>query len=73
MGGTQSTGSEKEPLAAQSGGKKGRTYRPPDIRKKERFMTNDVSDVTNTFEASVDKYDMLLVFRITEGFYTDLE
>ena len=67
MGGSQSTEQDAEKVPLTKSRKKSKKYITPDVRVKSRFLLPDTADVTNTFEASVDKYDILLVFNITEG------
>lgn len=43
-----------------------RTYRPPDVRKKDRFEPLDKDAQVNAFDSTIDKYDYLIVFKITE-------
>ena len=70
MGGTQS--SEEAPLQRTENLDSTvpirlRPYKTPDTREKERYLTTDVAHVQNTFETSTDKYDFLIVFRLSEG------
>ena len=45
-----------------------RKYQTPDTREKERLLvSNEATNVQNTFETATDKFDYLIVFRLTEG------
>ena len=67
MGGSQSTEHDAEKVPLTESRKKSKKYITPDVRAKSRFLIPDTADVTNTFETSIDKYDILLVFNISEG------
>jgi hypothetical protein len=52
--------------------KKGeRYYKPPDKRVKERYDPEENISFTSQHDASIDKYDYLIVFPLTEGSYSD--
>ena len=73
MGGSQS--SEAEPLTKKEfDTEMKRTYKTPDTRQKDRFLTSDTSlGGSSTFEMSIDKFDYALVFELTEGHYEKAE
>ena len=48
-----------------SSGIKQKIYRPPDVRLKDRFAS-DPDEEEDYYEATVDKYDFLMVFRLAE-------
>ena len=43
-----------------------RTYMPPDARRKARFEYAEQVNTTTAYEASIDKFDYLIVFPFTE-------
>eukprot|EP01041_Mallomonas_annulata_P013266 gene13266-28094_t len=57
--------SETTPLTSQP--PKLRTYRPPDVRAKDRFEIIDKSNTLQLFDSSIDKYDYLIIFPLSEG------
>jgi hypothetical protein len=48
-----------------------RYYKPPDKRVKVRYDPEEKINFTTQHEASIDKFDYLLVFPLTEGVYSD--
>jgi len=44
-----------------------RKYRVPEVRLKDRFEPNEQTNYSNIYETSVDKYDYLIIFPLTEG------
>jgi hypothetical protein len=65
MGNSMFGGSdENTPLKRQR--KFVRTYMPPDARRKHRFEFEEPTNTTTAYEASIDKYDYLVVFPFTE-------
>jgi len=58
--------SEKTPINGDKSPTK-RVYRTPDVREKDRFSSSDAANAQGTFETTVDKYDFMILFRITEG------
>ena len=52
---------------SQNGGKGTgkKIYRPPDVRVKDRYIESQ-DEGLSLYEAAVDKYDFLLVFRLAE-------
>eukprot|EP01035_Chromulina_nebulosa_P020166 gene20166-26180_t len=44
-----------------------RKYRVPEVRLKDRFEPNEQANYSNIYETSVDKYDYLIIFPLTEG------
>lgn len=46
-----------------------RYYRPPNVRQKDRFEPEEVISTITTFEATIDRFDYLIVFPLTEGPY----
>ena len=73
MGGSQSL-YEAEPLTKKVESiQTKRTYKTPDAREKDRFLTSDTSSgAGSTFETSIDKFDYAVVFDLSEGKYEDL-
>ncbi len=56
MGGTPSKDVEKEPLQLRSNTREPeRVYRPPDVRKRDRFETSDNYGSHQTTDNSIDK------------------
>lgn len=44
-----------------------RTYMPPDVRRKYRYDFEEPVNTTTAYEASIDKFDYLIVFPFTES------
>ena len=47
--------SEEETVLLAKSPSQSRTYRPPDVRQKDRFEVKDKGIVVSTFDASIDK------------------
>ena len=63
---------EAEPLTKRESTEETRTYKTPDAREKDRFLTSDTSSGSgSTFETSIDKFDYAIVFDVREGKYRD--
>ena len=63
---------EAEPLTKRESTEETRTYKTPDAREKDRFLTSDTSSGSgSTFETSIDKFDYAIVFDLSEGKYRD--
>jgi hypothetical protein len=42
-------------------------YRPPGVRQKDRFDPLENANFANQNDSSIDKFDYLIVFPLTEG------
>jgi hypothetical protein len=65
MGGSQSK-EEEALLKGTKGGNQERLYNLPDGRLKDRFEPVENITYTTSYEASIDKFDYLIVFPLTE-------
>jgi hypothetical protein len=66
MGASSSKAKAAQPLLSKKKGSQGRQYNLPDAREKVRYEPEETINYTSQYEASIDKFEYLIVFPLTE-------